>query len=90
MWEQGDLFGYVPPAPAKPSVPARKAGPLKGHAWPPGTGPEGETCKSCRHYVVRHMAKTNRKCWLTRAQWGRRGTDIRASDPACLKWEAKE
>ena len=59
-----------------------------GHAWKPGTGPEGETCKSCRHYTIRMYAKAYRKCGLMRDQWtGGPGTDIKASDPACKKWE---
>lgn len=61
-----------------------------GHAWKPGTGPAGETCKTCEHYVIRRYSKTYRKCGLMRAQWtAGPGTDIRASDPACKKWEIK-
>lgn len=62
-----------------------------GHAWTPGTGPDGETCKTCKHYVVKSMAKTYRKCGLMRLFWtSGPGTDIRASDPACKKWEWNE
>ena len=61
-----------------------------GHAWAPGTGPEGETCGSCKHLVRKHMAKTYLKCGLMRGQWtGGGGTDVRARDPACKKWEAE-
>ena len=60
-----------------------------GHAAPPGTGPDGETCKTCRHSYGLQYAKTYYKCALNRAKWtGGRKTDIRLRDPACEKWEA--
>lgn len=62
-----------------------------GHAWQPGSGPDGETCKTCKHYATRRMSKVYRKCALVRDQWtSGSGTDIKASDPACKKWEPKE
>ena len=71
---------------------AAKLKPRKtGHAWRPGSGPAGETCKTCKHYTLRRFAKTYRKCGLMQAHWtGGPGTDIKASDPACLKWKAAE
>lgn len=62
----------------------------RGHAWKPGTGPAGETCKTCKHYYVRRWAGTFRKCLLMKPHWtnGPR-TDIRARDPACKKWERR-
>lgn len=87
-----DLFG-VPiterqaPAPVVNGV--RKRGPtkLRGYAAPPGSGPAGETCRTCAFYSgVRH-AKTYRKCLLMRPQWtGGPGTDILARSPACTHW----
>jgi hypothetical protein len=60
----------------------------RGHAARPGTGPEGETCGTCKHLVRRQMAKTYMKCGLTMAKWtGGAGSDIRHKDPACSKWE---
>ena len=57
----------------------------RGHAMPPGTGPEGETCGSCAHIV---RSRRWMKCELRRATWTHSyGTDIRAKDPACAKWE---
>lgn len=41
----------------KPTVP-------KGYAAPPGTGPKGETCKTCVHICRRSMGKTYLKCGL--------------------------
>jgi hypothetical protein len=60
-----------------------------GHAWRPGTGPQGETCKTCQHLVRKQMSKVYLKCGLMRAHWtGGSGTDVRASDPACREWAA--
>lgn len=62
----------------------------RGHAAPPGTGPKGQTCGTCRHLARKHMAKTYLKCALMEAVWtGGGGTDVRARDLACRKWEAK-
>lgn len=63
--------------------------PPKGYAAPPGSGPTGETCKSCLHLVRREKAKTYLKCGLMQQGWtGGAGTDVRASSPACSRWEA--
>lgn len=61
-----------------------------GHVAKPGTGPVGETCGSCKHLFRNEMARVYLKCALMRAVWtGGGGTDVRARDPACIKWEAK-
>jgi hypothetical protein len=62
----------------------------RGHAWQPGTGPEGETCKTCRFISHKRMGNTYIKCGHPSApKWtGGPGTDIRARDPACIKWES--
>lgn len=82
---KGDLFeGWRPPE--------LKVGVVKkrGHAGLPGNGPEGETCKTCKHYTIIRLSKDYRKCGLTRPKWtGGPGTDIRAGDPACEFWEAE-
>lgn len=60
----------------------------RGYADHPGTGPAGETCKSCKHIHRNQQAKVYLKCELTRACWTGGGkTDIRAGSPACSKWE---
>lgn len=67
---------------------ARKKGPLDSHPAPIGSGQEGETCKTCKNLERIQMAKIYRKCGLMRSHWtGGPGTDVRASDAACLKWE---
>lgn len=59
-----------------------------GHAAPPGTGPTGETCGSCRHLFRNRLAKTYLKCNLRRSTWtGGAATDVRARDPSCKCWE---
>ncbi|HKS74292.1 MAG TPA: hypothetical protein VJQ82_13910 [Terriglobales bacterium] len=40
-----------------------------GYAAIPGTGPEGETCRSCKHMVRRRNANVYRKCGLMRPRW---------------------
>ena len=60
------------------------------HAATPGTGPVGEPCGSCAHYrsLFRNV-KRYRKCGLLERTWTHGpGTDIRAHDAACRKWEA--
>lgn len=60
-----------------------------GHAATKGTGPEGETCGSCRHIVRKRLAKTYIKCGKNREGWtGGRKSDVRAKDAACKFWEA--
>lgn len=76
----GSLFPELPPAP-EPTRPRRR-----GHAAMPGTGPKGETCRTCVHLVRHRMAKTYLKCDLIRWTSGP-GTDVRAKDPACSRWE---
>lgn len=62
----------------------------RGYAAAPGTGPAGETCKSCAHYSGHRMSKIYRKCGLMRAFWtGGPGTDIKAKSPACKHWMEK-
>lgn len=63
-----------------------------GYAAPPGTGPAGETCKTCANYTHRdNVAGSYRKCWLMRDVWtGGPGTDILARSPACSRWEARD
>ncbi len=62
----------------------------RGYAYPPGTGPKGETCKTCEHIFRNRLAKTYLKCELAKARWtGGGGSDILAGSPACKAWEAK-
>jgi hypothetical protein len=63
----------------------------RGYYAPPGTGPEGETCRTCKHLYRREMGKTYFKCHLERHRWtGGGATDIRTTSPACRGWEKAE
>lgn len=59
-----------------------------GNAAPIGSGPKGETCKTCEHIVrVQYHDKTYLKCNLRKANWTHGyGSDIRAKWPACSFW----
>lgn len=64
----------------------------KVHAAMPGTGPNGKTCRGCKHYYRAHYHdKTWLKCNLMREHWTHGpGSDIKASDPACRMFEEKK
>lgn len=63
-------------------------GNLAAYAAVPGSGPKGETCKTCRHsYRQPGTAGTYWKCGLADNTRGA-ATDIRRTAPACLKWQA--
>jgi hypothetical protein len=78
-----------PPLMVLPASAIRKPKSKKhGHAALPGTGPAGETCKTCEHLVRKEMSGTYLKCGLMRAYWtGGQGTDVRLKDAACRRWE---
>lgn len=74
-----ELFPNLPPA-SRGNRPQRR-----GYAAPPGTGPAGQTCGSCRH--IWRFGRFN-KCTLRRGAWTcGYGTDILARAAACCKWE---
>lgn len=61
----------------------------KGHAAPPGSGPAGETCGTCKHRVTVKLrsGRTFPKCGQARHKWTHgRGSDIRVRSPACRLW----
>lgn len=61
----------------------------RGYAYMPGTGPEGETCGTCKHHAPLQMAKRYHKCRLAQHKWTHgRGSDILVRSPACKHWEA--
>lgn len=61
---------------------------FRAYAAKPGTGPDGEICRTCSHSYARRFSKNYWKCGLVPATGGQ-GTDIRLKSPACSKWEAK-
>ena len=89
-----DLFGEpiderrIPPPPGEKK--RRKTVP-KGYAAPPGTGPKGETCRTCKFYARISYAKTYCKCAKVEGRWTNGpGTDILARAAACHYWESAE
>lgn len=89
-----DLFGHPVNELLLPTTsignPKRKPTKPQGYAAPPGTGPAGETCRTCHHKTgVRH-ARKYLKCALEFHRWTNGpGTDIKAGSPACSRWEPK-
>ena len=62
-----------------------------GYVVPPGTGPKGEVCGTCRHCASYRQSNRWHKCRLMRAHWTNgRKTDVLARSPACKYWEAKD
>lgn len=92
-----DLFGnpvedYRHPTHPDDKGKKRRSPQPKGYAARPGSGPEGETCKSCDHYCHVHVrsGRHYRKCGVIEWRWTRSaGTDIKASSPACSYWQPK-
>lgn len=64
----------------------------KGYACSPGTGPSGETCGTCKHYLRMGRSKHRfAKCGRNRHGWTHsRRTDILAGARACKYWEKKD
>lgn len=83
MPEQSEIFG-------KPRRHTRLKG--TGYAGTPGTGPAGETCKTCaqlRAHVRTYGSRTRRwyKCARVKVTYSA-DTDIRLDAPACHAWAA--
>jgi hypothetical protein len=88
--EVTDLFGEKVIERISEARPGRKPTQPKGYAASPGTGPAGETCKTCTHKrsTGSACARVYWKCDLMRNAWtGGPGTDIRMGSPACSRWE---
>jgi hypothetical protein len=86
--QQGELFSdhsAVQPQHGKYYVQPR------GYAFPPGTGPRGETCRTCQHKLsVDVGSRTVPKCELVRVNWTHsRRTDILVRSPACQYWKPR-
>lgn len=91
MKPPSNLFTWQPGAPPGDGPRERKTTLPRGHAARPGTGPKGETCKTCKNLARNERAKTYLKCWLMRDHWtGGGATDVRVKDPACSFWEKNE
>lgn len=82
---QDDLIAGLPKALAPRAKGTRSKTKQRGYARPPGTGPAGETCGSCK-WACRFGRYA--KCGVMQPVWtGGPGTDILLRSPACEKWE---
>jgi hypothetical protein len=82
-----DLFGEEVVLTGPPSRKGVKR--VTGYAAPPGTGPVGQFCRTCKY--MKRLSNTGRKSWLKcfhplayRSNCS--ATDIRARAPACKHW----
>jgi len=83
-----NLFGEVVTEPENRAT-RRKKHQANGYAAPPGSGPTGETCKTCinAHNLPRG-ARSYWKCLCVKPTHGT-GTDIRLKSPACRYWRSQ-
>ncbi len=87
-----DLFGEAIVENPRPII--RRGGGWKGgYAAMPGSGPAGETCRTCVNRVHASGGSRNyQKCLLMKFAGGRQfwtsgpGSDIKAKTPACRHW----
>jgi len=63
--------------------------PLKGHVQPPGTGPVGETFRSCRHRSPTGGDYRTWYCDLIPLERADRGIPIALAEEACGRWQAR-
>ena len=85
-----DLFGQ-PIFEPEPFLHGKRQTKPHGYAANPGTGPRGETCKTCKYYARIRYSKVYRKCAKVYDRWTHGcATDILAGAPACHYWEERE
>jgi hypothetical protein len=85
-----DLLGDEVIIPMNITRGKRKSAVPKGYAKLPGTGPHGETCRTCLHDFVSDTKRFH-KCELCRPRWTHgRATDILARDAACALFAPKD
>lgn len=57
-------------------------------AGPPGSGPEGETCGTCKHrYGIMFTSRRVYKCAQVVPKGSSAASDLRLKWPACRRWE---
>jgi len=62
--------------------------PKGGYAADSGSGPQGETCKTCFHCLsISYHGKKYYKCGMSKDSRSS-STDIRLKTPACHFWES--
>ncbi len=76
LFDAGEIIPHTLGAKATPS--------------PVGSGPQGETCRTCKHAIRQRVHDyAYWKCGLIEQTRGT-GTDIRLKWPACRQWEPKQ
>lgn len=77
-----DLFGVKT---AEPKAKGKRSYAARGYARRPGSGPDGETCKTCGHCCKLHRdGWAGYKCAVIRHRWSRSpATDVALRSPAC-------
>ena len=87
---QKDLFGNDILDEQAMEKPRERGGspPAVATPAPVGSGPNGETCKTCRFSYAREFSQRYWKCALVKATRGE-GTDIRIKWAACSQWDAR-
>ena len=70
----------------------RYKGRKNAHPYPPGTGPEGETCGTCAKCCkIEYHDKIYYKCAYMKHAWTHGlGTDLRLKDEACFLWKEQQ
>jgi hypothetical protein len=56
----------------------------KGYVQPPGTGPFGETCGSCRH---RRPTSCDNRTWVCGLESRHIDVPIASATKSCARWE---
>ena len=84
-----DLLGEVPPAMERVKPPSKRSPPgAFAYPAPPGTGPQGKTCRDCVSCVPTPTATRHYKCLKNKARWGCTNlTDIKVRMNACRLFE---
>lgn len=83
---QPQLFDDPTARPPEKAPQAKRLG-WKATPAPIGSGPPGETCKTCQYMRRVKINKTYLKCYLMVKHWSFGGaTDVRAGWDACREW----
>lgn len=83
-----DIFGNEVSIKFGDGTPKKNRDTPRGNASPIGSGPAGETCRTCAHSYCYECAKRYWKCDLVKPTHSPK-TDIRLKWAACSQWEKR-